>query len=196
MTQGVRFSTLSIVGTAGAGPGGAGLTRDHYDRMMLVVMKVMRTFGAERVVGGGSPWAGHLAVRLAIDRVVPAARLTLRLPCGFELGLFDAGTPAGRIANAGHRAFAAATAIDSLGEVDDAIDRGCEVETLPDLRARNDALGACDGLLAFCRGPGTPWVPRIGGDGATSDDLGLVGGAVRRTWDASDARVRVHVPVP
>lgn len=163
------MSALAIIGTAGRGPDGDRLKADPgYWRTMKAVAEIVVVLTEPtRLVSGSAAYADHLAVQLYLDGLVP--ELVLHMPVewmghGFREtgGRFDAG----RTSNYYHSLFSAAMGLDSLGEIQQAIERGAVVHSgSGGFKERNTEIAReADVMLAFTFGDGTQLR-----DGGTAD---------------------------
>lgn len=158
------MSTLGIIGTAGRGPDGDRLKANPgYWRTMQAVAQIVCTITQPTgLVSGSAAYADHLAVQLYLDDLVPA--LTLHMPVewtghGFKEtgGRFDAG----RTSNYYHSLFSAAMGIDSLAEIQRAIECGAVVHCgAGGFKERNTEIAReADVMLAFTFGEGAKLKP-------------------------------------
>lgn len=174
---------IAIIGTAG---------RDKEKPMTAALWESMVADARQRVnpsdilVSGGAAWADHLAVTLYLDGDVN--ELILHLPAPVEDGVYlgPARDSAASAANYYHSLFKKITGVDSIREIEVAIQRGAQVTNEPEapgyaaMFARNKkvAMGS-NNLLAYTFGAGdTP------ADGGT-----------KATWDQStiSAEKKIHV---
>ncbi|MFA6433015.1 MAG: hypothetical protein WCV82_04390 [Candidatus Paceibacterota bacterium] len=163
---------LAIIGTAGRGDDGARL-RDQpgYWRTILAISQaVIAVIRPTGLISGGAAYADHAAVRMFLRGEVGS--LTLCLPSewaghGFKerFDKFDAG----RTANHYHSLFSHAAKIDSLSDIQQAIEKGAIVKVNSGgFKARNsDVANEADALLAFTFGLGP-----VLKDGGTADTWG------------------------
>lgn len=169
--------TLGIIGTAGRGPDGEAFKNNPaYWRMMKVIAQiVVAVLQPDRLVSGGAAFSDHLAVQLFLEEDVP--NLTLHLPAewsghGFKetSSKFDTG----RTSNWYHSLFSRDVGIDSLGEIQRAIEKGASIRTgAGGFKERNsDIAKEADVLLAFTFGNGAE----------------LKDGGTKNTWDKFLAR--------
>lgn len=103
------------------------------------------------LVSGGAAWGDHVAVHLYLTR---EHTLTLHLPCPWENGRYqdmssrDWRTNPGRLANQRHELFQRQTGIDSLQQIQSAIDRGAQVCIHSGFHARNTEIAKVKVLVA------------------------------------------------
>lgn len=161
--------TLGIIGTAGRGPDGDAFRANPrlWRSMQAVAQIVVTVLKPDRLVSGGAAMADHLAVQLYLDGSVPD--LTLHLPAewtghGFKetSSRFDPG----RTSNWYHSLFQRDMGVDSLAEIQRAIEKGATIQTgAGGFKERNtDIAREADAMLAFTFGQGA--VPK---DGGTAD---------------------------
>lgn len=177
---------LAIIGTAGRGTDAAGLKPGYYCSMCTVAQAVCTVLGADHLVSGGAAVSDHIAVRLFLDGVAP--KLALHLPAewtthGFKetSSRFDTG----RTSNWYHALFSERERIDSLGEIQQAIERGAEIKMgAGGFKERNtDIARQADVMLAFTFGQGATLK-----DGGTADTWNKFGREAQRRFDEA----RVH----
>lgn len=146
---------LAIIGTAGRGTDGERLSKQGWWILMQSVADaVVVTTRATHLVSGGACYADHLAVQLYLEGAV--ASLDLQLPCewtGHGYREVSSGNDAGRTSNWYHSLFSKAHGIDSLREIQLAIEKGATVTTGGGFKARNTAIAeSADCALAFTFG--------------------------------------------
>lgn len=124
---------LAIIGTAGRGDDGAKLHIDKWNDTKRVVLKLIEDYGITSLISGGAAFADHLAVQAFLSPKVHVNKLTLCLPCEFNLskGKFQENPKdqkdCGRISNWYHEKSMKITGRDSLAEIAQAIEGGAEV---------------------------------------------------------------------
>lgn len=159
---------LGIVGTAGRGPDGEMLKVGYFTSMLKVSRYATTLLGAKCVVSGGAAYADHIAVVLFNSGHV--SHLKLHLPAKWNGQKFAEGSDKfdpGRTSNWYHRQFSAARGVDSLAEIAEAINKGCEVTVGPGFKDRNTSIANdAETLLAFTFGNG----PNLK-DGGTKDTM-------------------------
>ena len=185
-------TTLVIVGTAGMGADAGRGTAATYERMVMMATTLVRRMRFDVVAASGAPWAGHVGVGLVAGRVIPARALRLVVAGGFEDGGFAGPAEARDLHERAHRAFRQATGIDSLGELDEAVEAGAVVEAASGLRARDAALALADVALAFTYGGHRAWAVGVSAE-ATAEQAEVAGASPRRVWDLMAGRARAHV---
>lgn len=182
--------TLGIIGTAGRGPDGDRLKENPaYYRMMLCVAQTVSTvIGARSLVSGGAALSDHVAVRLFLDGHVN--KLTLHLPVPWiGHGFKETGSKmdTGRTSNWYHTLFSQVCGIDSLAEIQQAIEQGATIKSgAGGFKERNtDIANEADVLLAFTfSGKETP------NDGGTGDTWSKFAAKAQAQWDhANESRM-------
>jgi hypothetical protein len=125
--------TLGIIGTAGRKEDRFKLNRANYSEALKAGKKVMEQVKADALVSGGAAYIDHIAVRLFLRGFVKS--FTLHLPCKWDKkacefkdsGVVDYRTNPGGTANHYHRKFSATVGINSLLDIQNAIDAGAKV---------------------------------------------------------------------
>lgn len=178
-------TTFSIVGTAGRKDDANRLSPKHFEAMCecarLLLQQLNETdYGVDTLVSGGAAWADHVAVKLFLNKEVP--KLKLFLPCQFmgqDIGYDPVplneherqkGYSTGDTANKLHAKFSRKMNINSLWEIQLAIQQGATV-IVPKggFYGRNAKVAESDILLAMTFGD-HEWVK----DGGTVDKDGKV----------------------
>jgi len=116
---------LGIIGTAGRQGRHALMSASTFEQM--IEQAEAHIADIKRLVSGGSAWADHTAVVLALDHNIP---LTLHLPCKWDEGEFDNGTYCGRTLNHLHKLMKERTGQDPLQELDDALKKPGTIVTV------------------------------------------------------------------
>lgn len=172
--------TLGIIGTAGRGPDGERLKGGYYRSMKTVAQVVCEMLQPDRLVSGGAAFSDHIIVSLYLEGLVPT--ITLHLPAewtghGFREtgGQYDTG----RTSNYYHSLFSTAVGIDSLGEIQQAIEKGATVKSgAGGFKARNtDIANESDTMLAYTFGNGP-----VLKDGGSADTWAKFGAKVQRMF--------------
>lgn len=170
--------SFAIVGTAGRKDDLAKLNMDKFTRMVGLTDSILTScfnpqyYGLSTIVSGGSAWADHIAVRYFLYSGLKF-KLKLYLPDYFVKGQFqDTGsrdwkTNPGGTLNYYHKLFKDKTGIDSLGEIEKAIEKGAEVLVEPGLFQRNTKVAESDILIALTFGKEGTVKP-----GGTADTVG------------------------
>lgn len=183
--------TIAVIGTAGRREDAARITPQLYDAMFAETEAAIREWAVAEAVSGGAAVSDHLAVRAYLEGVVSGLRLFL--PARFERGAFVPNPRIrfnpGQTSNGYHRAFSEACGIDSLGEIEQAIRKGAEVEVHEGFHLRNSEVAdACSHLLAFTFGNGSgagdvrdDFLPEDEGFSAAAT-AGLRDGGTAHTW--------------
>ena len=148
---------IAIIGTADRNKE---LVMDDFERMKTTAIAAIETLGftlADAVlVSGGAPWADHVAVSLFLDGKV--AGLHLHLPGKLEVDkqtiqikpLNDSRAANCLTISSYHHRFKKITGLDSLAQIQQAIDQGATVEQHAGYFKRNDAIARdCTALVAL-----------------------------------------------
>jgi len=101
------------------------------------------------LISGGAAWSDHLAVQLFLEN--PIYKLILCLPSEFKNGKYveEGFKSPGSISNYYHKNFQRITGINSLLEIQKAIDLGAEIKIFSGFKKRNIENGNCDIMFAF-----------------------------------------------
>lgn len=168
--------TFSIVGTAGRGDDASKLSKEHFWAMYTVAEGLIDQFAENNypithVVSGGAAWADHVAVKLFLREKV--GKLRLFFPCEFSTGRFvDTGKDdwflnPGRTLNTYHKNFSDKSFINSLSDIQIAINEGAETYvTKGGFHGRNAMVAKSDFLLACTYGQ-----KNMVKDGGTADTI-------------------------
>lgn len=188
---------VGIIGTAGRKEDGARLSKALWDTMvshsMLAIEQLVPESQEVHLVSGGAAVADHLAVRLYLDKV--ADSLTLHLPAPFSHSRFQGSgskLDAGRIANYYHDNFRFKTHVDSLRDIQRAIDAGAKTTVSQGFHARNILVGKVDLLLAYTFGTHSSLVKQQHPGWKQYQLAGLKDGGTAHTWDNSPAPIKLH----
>lgn len=176
--------TVAVIGTAGRDKNRV-YDLDLWCKMWDDACKRFTAGKDYTLVSGGAAWADHLAVELFLANKV--SRLTLHLPAPFNTihkNFEGIGLGSATAANYYHERFRAATGIDSLRQIKEAIQHPRCIWTeqpratgYSGMFARNDLVAAdAEACLAYT------W-----GEGSEPED-----GGTKYTWDRVKGR-RVHV---
>ena len=154
--------TMGICGTAGRREDAKRLTRKHFEAMCILasgLLEQINTIGypISCLISGGSAWADFVAVKLFLDKKVPALRLCL--PAEWQDGKFyDNGQTEhndGGVCNYYHLQFQRNTGINSLSKMQIAYLEGAEfIPVSKGFYARNALVAKSDFLLACTFGEG------------------------------------------
>lgn len=139
---------LGVIGTAGRGDDAARLDLSLYNRMNEIVAGLIAELNPDGLASGGAAYADHLVVSAYLEGLVPS--LYLFLPAEFSNGAFVP-NPAvqfnpGKTLNNYHEAFKRKTGIDSLAEIEAAIDKGAVVRVIPGFHRRNSEVANVSNL--------------------------------------------------
>ena len=181
---------IGVIGTAGRKDDAIRMSQELYDKMYGVLLSDLSHWtGAEiTLVSGGAAWADHLAVRAYLDKVVP--HLELHFPAAFRSSKFVESSfqmCPGRIANWYHQKMAHKTNVNSLIQIQRAIDLGATYTVSSGFFQRNHLVGNVDILIAFTFGTRDSQ-----GTNLTAEQAGLKDGGTAHTWDHSDASFKIH----
>lgn len=181
---------IGVIGTAGRKDDAPRMTQPLYDAMYGVLHYHLHLWtGAEiTLVSGGAAWADHLAVRAFLDRAVP--HLELHFPAKFKNSKFVETTAdmcPGRIANWYHQKMSRTISVQSLMQIQRAIDLGATYDVSSGFHARNHLVGNVDVLLAFTFGD-----HNYAGTKVSAEIAGLKDGGTACTWNSSNAPYRIH----
>lgn len=173
---------LAIIGTAGRGDDAVKLANSSYYRMMKIIAETLVTvLDVKGLVSGGAAFSDHIAVQLFLERRV--SQLTLHLPAGWlghgfkeTSSKFDTG----RTSNWYHAKFSEVIGVNTLQEIQLAIERGATVKTgAGGFKERNtDIAKEADSLLAFTFGSGA-----VLKEGGTKDTWNKFATDVQRRFD-------------
>jgi len=155
------MTTIAVIGTAGR--------QGLHHQMDLSTVKWMEQQVIElaawtaRLISGGAAWADHTAVRLFLNHRIQFPELELFLPCPWrydrvrfqDSGIRDWRTNPGGTANYYHRLYKERTGIDSLAEINQAIQEGAKTHVGSGFHGRNTQVAAtATQLIAFTFGQG------------------------------------------
>lgn len=180
---------IGVIGSAGRKDDSRLLNRTVYDMMYgTLIADLMNFKGAElTLVSGGAAYADHLAVRTFLEQPIPISALHLHLPSEFKNSKFNPNDRDGSTANFYHKQMERVTAIDSLLQLQLAIDKGAVVSVSNGFLARNLLVGKVDVLIAFTFGRSSGTY-----SSGTAELSGLKDGGTAHTWDHSSAPVKIH----
>ena len=141
----------------------------------------------DTATSGGAAWADHLAVKLYLDGDIASLKLRLPAPIDPATGRFKGGYgTSGGTANYYHDIFSKKIGVDTLGEIQKAIQKGAKVTYEPEgkgygaMFARNAKVAAeADSVLAYTHGKGD--VPADGG--------------TLNTWNKNKSTDKTHVSI-
>lgn len=152
------MKTLGIIGTAGRGEDGQKLTKDSWDRMIVVANEAIVRTKPDCLVSGGAAWSDHLAVQLYMDWS-NFIGLKLFFPVKFN-GRFDEEEltvpfNCGNVLNQYHREFSKVIGMDTFEQIQSVLDRGVECSSGKGFHGRNTQIANnSTDLLAFTFGNG------------------------------------------
>ena len=157
--EGRSIHALAVVGTSGRSGDGVRVDRALYARMAEALRALLVQAGpVDRLVAGGDPVAGHLAVGFFLRGIVPG--LSLHLPTNFSVLASCFVEPyaksTGSIANYWHREFSRRCGGNSLDGVGRAIMKsGCVRRTYLGFEERSAGISAeADAVVALTFGDG------------------------------------------
>ena len=188
--------TIGIIGTAGRRDDKERMSRTLYELMLGYAAETAENQGATTAISGGAAWADHVAVDLFKYGVVK--NLKLILPAEFKNSRFV--FPEGNYRHPGsvstyyHRSMSAKLGINTLRELQLAIDNGAEVQVIPGFKARNTPVAnLSEYLLAFTFGTHSG-IYHASTPGWTShSDAGLKDGGTADTWDKAQSKTKEHM---
>jgi hypothetical protein len=184
---------VSVVGSAGRDPAeDERISKDLFHEMKIMTIKIIQKhiqsdLKTIKLVSGGAALADHVAVSLFIENQ-GFEGLTLHLPTKWESNLmryYDSGekdfrSNPGRTANKFHEKFSKLIGIQSLEEVEKARLLGAQFHIWNGFHARNTKVAKCDLMIAFT------W---------SKTDIPPHSGGTIDTWNKSDAKMKVHIPL-
>jgi len=169
---------IAIIGTAGRKEDKDRITKEHFIFMVQDAAQRIKDKLEVELISGGAAWADHVTVVLFLMSYVEG--LTLYFPADFDgkfIGTDNPKHPA-NVANYYHRLFSKKCNLDSLRQIQRAIEQGANYEiNKKGFRARNLQVGDCDILYAYTFGEGD--IPKEGG--------------TRHTWENSRAKYKIHI---
>ena len=168
---------IAIIGTAGRSQ--VPSLTEWYKMSQDVETRVKKS---DIVISGGAAFADHLAVKLFLEDKVQG--LKLRLPAKIKDNYFEGGYgTAGGTSNYYHSKFSTLLGINTVGEIQKAIEKGADVtyETEKSNRAmfiRNEKVAnESNAMIAYTYGEGD-----LPNDGGTRD-----------TWNKANYLDKIHV---
>jgi hypothetical protein len=181
---------IGVIGTAGRKDDSSRMNQKLYDSMYGALLSHLHNWtGAETtLLSGGAAWADHLAVRAYLDQM--SQHLELHFPADFKNSKFVETTAdmcPGRIANWYHQKMQQKTNINSLHQLQKAIDAGATYTISKGFHARNHLVGKVDVLIAFTFGD-----HNYMGSKVSAESAGLKDGGTAHTWNSSEAAFRIH----
>lgn len=149
---------IAIIGTAGRGSDSDRLLGSDFIRMVGIARDIIPTITKDScLVSGGAAWADHIAVRLFTEDT--NRKLELHIPSAFECktgkyidtGQVNSLKNPGGISNYYHKKFSNKCSIDSLTELNNAIQ--CVGATIgTGFHERNTRVAKVDAVIAFTFG--------------------------------------------
>ena len=144
--------SIGVIGTAGRKDDASKLGVLEWEFMVKSCGKLIESTCSNILVSGGAAWADHVAVHIFL-RNPSTLKLVLHLPAEFIDGKFSETTPDGKTANFYHKQFSEKLGVDSLSQIREAIDLGCEVSYYDGFKQRNFCVARDSELmLAFTFG--------------------------------------------
>lgn len=183
---------IAIIGSAGRKCGSKYyidmLPNDCYDKMLELCREEIQKIANGRnvvLVSGGAALADHMAVTLFNEKF--ASGLILCLPCEWDVekcqfadtGVVNWKTNPGGTSNFYHRKFSKHFGIDSLKEIDIAINNGAVLDIEKGFFARNSQIACSEYLIAFT---------------SSDTDVPNTNGTLS-TWSKSKG-MKIHVKIP
>lgn len=118
-----------------------------YENSYDILIDTMHEINDFDLIAGGTAFSNHLAVKAFLEG--EATSLRLYFPANFD-GKFDEESRYGKIANHHHKIFKEKCNIDSLAEIEDAINKGAKVEIFKDfIQAGQKMLQCSDKMLVY-----------------------------------------------
>lgn len=190
---------LGIIGTAGRKQAHRFMTPDNYNLMLEESKKIISKFGFKTVVSGGAAFSDHIAVSLFNNNLVD--NLILMLPDSFDIKAqqYRVGHY-GNIANELHREFSHQCQINSLQDIQRAIENGAiipdKVESSPGFLTRNSWIAEkCTHLLAFTSGKAlNQTVSEIGYNTEIHDYI-IKDNGTKDTWRKASQKYRIVISI-
>lgn len=175
--------SISIIGTASDKKSAYDL--QTFNKMVLAAKHMLRDLTDVTVVSGGAALGDHVAIKLFLEGYI--SKLILYFPCIWDKShsqfydnfAFNWKVNPGRLSNIYHRRFKSITGIDSLNEIQLAINKGAVVHVCDGFYARNDHLASSEILIAFTSGKNG--IPNTNG--------------TLYTWDKSTSTHKYHIDI-
>lgn len=135
-------NVMAVIGTAGRADDSKRINRKLYDAMFQQVVMAIEKWKIDGLVSGGAAVADHLAVRAFLEGCVSS--LTLYLPAQFRDGAFVPNSKVkfnpGATTNRYHKGFSESCGVDSLAEIERAIDQGAKAVVVEGFHRRNSEV--------------------------------------------------------
>ena len=171
---------ISIIGSAGRNEDADKLNLKVYLKMYHQLKEfIYSIMNANKIqlsdielISGGSAWADHLAILFFFEH--QEVKLILHLPCVFIDTRFERNRY-GNVLNELHQQFSQKCEINSLWQIEKAIELGAQVYFHDGFFRRNDLIAKSDFMIAFTFGISQPK------PGGTKD-----------TWDKFKSSNKVH----
>lgn len=150
---------ISIIGTSGRDNNPL-LTKELFTIVYNHCENIIKNIKKNNIclVSGGAPWIDHIAVKLFNNKIVN--NLILYTPAEFIGGKFvekNRKYDGGRILNYYHSKFSEIMEYNTLNDINDAINNGCEIDSLSDnLFERNSEIAKSNYLIAYTFGENIP----------------------------------------
>ncbi len=191
---------VGVIGTAGRRDDAGKLSLDKWVLMKTALRRFISAIKNNNpdksimLVSGGAAWADHLAVDAFINPT-NLVSLSLHFPAPFIYGHFQesAYDRTGSIANYYHKQFSKKLGINSLAQIEQALNSGALHTVSNGFYARNNLVANTDLLVAFTFG--TKHSVSIRGNTAWDEPTlaGLKDGGTTHTWKRSTAETKYHV---
>lgn len=169
---------ISIIGSAGRDKN----KEIDFDQSLSFVEKyiinnICSDWNNITLVSGGAAYIDHIAVKLFLKY---KCKLLLHLPCQFENKKYhDTGSYSnpGKTANLHHKVFSEKVGYNTLKEIEDAINSGCEIKIHNGFFARNKYVAQSKYIIALT---------------FNDADVPLFKSGTAHTWNCSKSKNKVH----
>jgi hypothetical protein len=144
--------SIGIIGSAGRGSDVDRLGVHYWNVMLESAANLIEHTASNILISGGAAWADHIAVSIFLKNT-SLFSLHLHLPCPFKDGKFEENTNVGKTANHYHALCSSKLGVDTLSQIQFAIEHGCKVTVSDGFYARNYLVSEeSDILLAYTFG--------------------------------------------
>ena len=189
---------VSIIGSAGRKDDAKKLNVHIWNQMMCYADLLLHNRYPDpqtiHLCSGGAAFADHIAVELFLGE--RALNLSLHLPSQFNGQNFQESNDRfdpGRTANYYHTQFSKSCNLNSLQDLQKAIEKGAYVQTYAGFKPRNLIVGKCDCLIAFTFGTHHSENDLQSNGWKNPISAGLKAGGTSHTWKNSNAPTKIHV---
>lgn len=189
--------SISIIGSAGRN--NEYYDRETYNRMIdhakIIINQIIRSNQWDEkeveIVSGGAALSDHVAVSLFLEGTIN--KIKLCLPCHFNQSRYVETNSIGKNSNRYHDFFHRKTGINSLCEIQTAIDQGAKTEVYSGFFDRNNKVAKSQYVLAFSLEDGnySIWVP---GEKSSIKSRPTKGGT-KYTWNKANQSIRIFCPI-